>query len=159
MRVSRRRRACLQVSQAKAQAAMQPWKVHLLFTTSTGLNQIHCLNLHRPNYNSPTILHRPACADKTPPLNLQCSGGGSPTAEVTTFQLMKMMVYTASNIFFLGGELPEVRLRFPCLPGWFPSHVPCGRTDHRHRSCLCLTLGKHMVFTKSIHLLQLTFQS
>ena len=124
-----------------------------------GLNQTHCPILHRPNYNSPTILPRPACADKTPPLNLQCSGGGSPTAEVKTLQLMKMMIYTVSNIFFLGGELSQVRLRIPSVPGWFPSHVPCGRTDHRHRSCLCLTLGKHMVFTKSIHLLQPTFQS
>ena len=61
-----------------------------------------------------------------------------------------MMIYTASNIFFLGGELSQVRLRFPCLPGWFPSHVPCGRTDHRHRSCLCLTPGKHIGFSQKV---------
>merc|ERR1712037_713456 len=28
---------------------------------------------------------RPACADKTPPLSLQCSGGGSPTAEAGSY--------------------------------------------------------------------------
>merc|ERR1712107_130762 len=39
----------------------------------------------KPRPKRPCNPGRPACADKTPPLNLQCSGGGSPTAEAGSY--------------------------------------------------------------------------
>merc|ERR1719430_2539109 len=39
----------------------------------------------KPAPKRPCNPGRPACEDKTPPLNLKCSGGGSPTAQVGSY--------------------------------------------------------------------------
>ena len=101
--VLRRWGPCFKVPQTKAKETLQSWQVQLLnlvkwtnvtLFTRRGPKFSKCRS---PNVDrSPCTLHiahctlhiahctllRPACADKTPPLSLQCSGGGSPTAEV-----------------------------------------------------------------------------
>ena len=94
--VLRRWGPCFKVPQTKAKETLQSWQVQLLnlvkwtnvtLFTWRGPKFSKCRS---PNVDrSPCTLHiahftllRPACADKTPPLSLQCSGGGSPTAEV-----------------------------------------------------------------------------
>ena len=87
-----------------------------------------CLRWQNPSSQSPVLRRRqPHRRGETPDKMLFSD---------QNILILSQLLFTR---LFAGWELSKMFLRLPRLSGWISTHVSGGRTDHWHRSHLCLT--------------------